>query len=271
MIGTADDALTGGAYFNRYSLLHGLPDGKVTRWILAGLPELNLESARGAHFVSPKANLSTATMQWAVEARHSRAEAEFLGALLHAATSRRAVVKLVEMGSNLLRGLNYVQYVHGFPEQRHVQLEIPASAPVELAARALLRPAVPADITGKHMRAYRFDRDTWSEWITTDSAVLGPRKFMVVSKALWNSLGDDPAAWALAFDLFMDEATVMPIQEVIDTVAATLPDKAGVATKKWGPSLSWRFARPQPLQFEGQPLEGLHTPLRLELQPVIVR
>lgn len=265
-----DESLTRDSYFNRYSLLHGLPDGKVTRWILDGLPELDLETVKNAHFISPKADLSAATIQRAVDSRPSRDEAEFLGALLHAVTSRRAVVKLVHLGSDLLRGIRYEEHVHGFPEQKHIQLQLPASQGVELAARALVRPVVPSDITGRHMREYRFARDTWAEWISTDSEVLKPRKFMLVSRALWNSFGDDPASWALAFDLFTDEATGMPIQEVIDTVAATLPDKTAVSAKRWGPHLSWWLARPAPLEFEGHALEGLHAPARLDLQPVLV-
>lgn len=268
------DAVT--ACLLRYALLHTLPEGRVTRWLLDEMPSVERHgrfpaadgglAGQRTIFNSPIVSLSPETIQRAVSTRQSRVDAEFLGMLLHLATTGRAFHKAAQLSRDMTQGSSYVSTEHGYPEVVHTTLWLPASTTIDYLVRNWRGPA-----TLRELRAVdgldRLEHMHWDRWVG-NVPVPGALyqvlvRMMALAPVLWRSLGDDPAAWSLALELM--GSPDMSMGDALSAAVAT-SEASGSAVPS-AVSRSWRRAPLVDLTYAGGPLLGLHDVKSLRLEP----
>lgn len=260
----------------RYALLHTLPDGRVARWLLGEMPSVESPGrfteagddipGQWTIFNSPIVSLSPATIQHAVASRKSRVDAEFMGMLLHLATTGRAIRKAQQLSRNLTRGSTYVTTEHGYPETVHTTLWLPASPTIGYLARNWRGPA-----TLLEMEAVKgldcLEHMHWDRWVGNEQVPTALYQVMVrmmaLAPVLWRELGDEPSAWSLALELMASPDISMG--DALSAAVAT--SEATGSTASLAVSSSWRLAPLVSLIYEGGPLVGLHDPKSLRLRP----
>ena len=260
----------------RVALLNGLPDGDVTAWLLSHLPPIDVTELRSKQLGHapwsswlplPRANVSNELMQIVVDSAHSMEHAEFLACMLHASTSKRAAKRLHSLRTHVTSRKHVSVDVRGYVEHVPASREIAGSTAIDYLARVFAGSIRTRGIKAVTARDEAQLRDTqWAD-VFTGNVGTGEALLRNVAAAAstgpltWHYLGDDPAAWALAFELL--SGTDLTIVEALETAAATVPGgrpkAAELPTTK-----QWRRRKPAVLTYRGEPVVDLEDPAVFE-------